>query len=113
FDHSGKPRRERRLLHRVTDAVAHEPGRLVGDLERTVKLVGAHALLGRADQVEGPEPLVQRDVTRLEDRPHSHGELLAALGTLPEPPRLVRQLVVLLVIAAMRADRAVRPADRL
>lgn len=71
------------------------------------------------------EPLRERDTAVLEDRPDQHGELLAARRALPDAPRrflagtrLARPIlggeeVGVVDGAAMRADRAFRPADAL
>ena len=54
------PRRPDRSWPRV--AVEEEPRALIGDAKHPVELVGAHTLLGRAEQVEGQKPLVKRDI---------------------------------------------------
>jgi hypothetical protein len=46
--------------------------------------MGAHAFLAGAHQVNRHHPLVERDVTILEDRPDSDAESLSASRTLPQ-----------------------------
>src|SRR5207245_1756951 len=43
------------LRERVPDAVTHEPRALVSDTEHPVNLMGAHAFLARAHQVDGEQ----------------------------------------------------------
>jgi hypothetical protein len=106
FNRPRKARLKGRLLHRLPDAVRHEPGALIGHAEHPVKLMRAHALLGRAEQVEREQPLIQRDMTGLKDRPHRDSELLAASRALPKPSRLVLEEVRLaLGLATVRAHR--------
>src|ERR1700688_2072082 len=80
-----------------------------------MKLVGAHALLGRAKQIEGQQPLVERDMAGLEDRPDCDRELLAAGRTLPKATfgfafEPIRHSIML---AAVRADGTIWPTDAL
>src|SRR5436853_155537 len=92
----------------------HEPRALVRDLEGSVELVRAHTLLGRAQEEERKQPLVQRDVGSLKDRSNGDGVLLAARGALPQAPRLGLQPIRRpLTLAAVRAHRAIWPADGL
>lgn len=105
------------VAHGLADAVGHEPRGLVGHAEHAVQLVRRHAGLGGRHQVAGEHPLVERDLGALEDGADRDGELLAALSA------LVQALAVGLAlkgaylgrvgVAAMGADRAVRPAERL
>jgi hypothetical protein len=97
--------------HRFADTVAHEPGRLVIELQGAVELVGAHALLAGVQEVEGHQPLVQRDMAALHDRAGGDREILAALlfGA-PIPARLLER-VGAANRAAMAANRPFRPAE--
>src|SRR5438067_13463278 len=72
--------------HRFTDAVAHEPGCLVADFEFAVQLVGRNPILVGDHEVHGEQPLVERDVGPLEDRPDQHRELALARPAFPHPP---------------------------
>src|SRR5436190_11425418 len=72
-------------LHRLAQAVAHEPGALVGDAQHAAHLVGAHALLGGAQDEGRLQPLVQGDVAALENRADHDRELLAASLALVVP----------------------------
>jgi len=81
-----------------------------------VKLVGAHALLGRTEKMDCKQPFVERDVAVLEDGIHGHGELLPALRALVDAGANVlallaclrRELVDLRAIA-VRAYGAIGP----
>jgi hypothetical protein len=81
-----------------------------------VQLVAAHALLGRAKEVDRLQPDVKRNLGTLENRPHGHGKGLAAVLALVEAitGRFTFKSVMGLANAAtMRADRPIRPADGL
>jgi len=74
---------ERFLFHRVANPMRHEPRALISHSKHSVKLVGAHAFLARAEKMDCHEPFVQRNMAVREDRIHSDRELLAASLTLP------------------------------
>ena len=79
--HDAKQRRATQAVvaHSLADAVAEVPRRPVGtDAEHLLHLVGADALLRDAHQVDGEEPLLQRQVSVVHDRPSRHRELVAA-----------------------------------
>ena len=76
--HDAAQRHRRVLFHRCADAVREIPRRLVGHVQRALKLAGAHPLLGLAHEVDRHEPLGQRQMRVLKDRPDRHGELVAA-----------------------------------
>lgn len=64
--------------HRGADSVTQVPSRFVADSKRPLNLTGAHALLCLAEQVGCREPLFQRQVSVIENRPSCYGELIAA-----------------------------------
>lgn len=66
------------LCHGRTDAVAEIPSRLVADSKRPLNLAGAHAFLRLTEQVCSCKPLFEGQVSVIENRPSSHGELIAA-----------------------------------
>lgn len=101
------------VLHGLADTVGHEPGSLVRHTEHALDLLATDALLAGAHQVGGLEPLVERHLAVLEHGANGHAELAAAVLALPQA-RTVRgalELVVLANRAAMRAHRAIRPAQ--
>src|SRR5438067_2501952 len=63
--------------------------------------------------MRGQYPLMERNLGTLKYRPDGHAELLAAVATEQQADamRLPVQAAIALRAAAMRADRAVRPAD--
>ena len=71
-------RREGPSLHRFPDAVRHEPRRFVLAVQDAHKLMAADTLLAAAHQINGLQPLVQRNMAGLEHRPDFHGELALA-----------------------------------
>ncbi len=72
---------ERARAHRFADTMGHEPRGLVSDAKRTMQLMGAHALLGRANELHRQEPFVQGDFRALEHRANGHGKRLTAIAT--------------------------------
>lgn len=100
-------------VHGFADAVSHEPRGLVGDAKRAVELVGADALLGRAHQVRRQHPLVKGHLRALKDRADRHRVLAAAVAAeiQARAVRLALQLRLAIRAAAVRADRAIRPAE--
>src|SRR5262249_35122518 len=78
--------------------------------------MGAHSLLGRAEQVDRHEPLIERDVRVSKNRSHGYGELLTASAALPHAfancllgTRLRLKAISVIQFAAMRANRAFGP----
>ena len=69
---------QRSFVHRMSDSVSHEPGRLIGDAEHPVELVGGDALLGGAHKMQGQKPLAEGDMAILKDSPDRDRELLLA-----------------------------------
>jgi hypothetical protein len=87
--------RSRLVFHRCANAVAEIPGGLVGDAEHSLELVCADALLGLDHHVGGEEPLPERQLRVMEDRPDANRELVPAgvtveLATLDDPRDFVR-----------------------
>src|SRR5690606_35516787 len=72
-------------------------------------------LLAGAHQVHGEQPLVQRDLAALKHGADRDGKLLAAGFALQQAGTVGRALkgIRLAFYAAMRADRTVRPTQRL
>src|SRR5882724_12039187 len=93
----------------------HEPRSLVGDAKGPMQLMGAHALLTTAQEVDGLEPLMQRDMAALEKRADRNREVAAALllaAGVQAGAMLIASDLADVEGAAMRADRTVRPTDR-
>ena len=103
----------RENAHRLAETVRHEPRALVGDLQGAMQLMRAHALLGGRHQVGRLEPLVQRDMTGLENRADFDREVSLALTAAAQANAgaLALQLVSAADRAALRADGAVRPQN--
>jgi hypothetical protein len=106
-----------RRRHCVADSVTHEPCGFHAAAQHPLKLAGADAFLGRAHKVDRLKPMGHRRVAVLEDRPDLDRELLAALIALAEtgPRGLASKLADArrVGVAAMWADRAVRPQPSL
>ena len=99
---------QRVVAHRFADAVAQIPGRLVRYSQGSVKLVGRHALLGHAHQVDGQEPRPNRQVGVVHDSSRRDAELVAAGSTLElSPNREFRNADG----SALQAGHAMRPSD--
>src|SRR5579862_875223 len=101
--------------HRLADTVCHEPRRLVGNIKRAVQLVRRHTFLAAAQQPERQRPFIQRHMAALHDGADRHGESLIAAVAMKQTiaVRLAVEPVDLFRLAAMRAIRAIGPADRL
>jgi hypothetical protein len=103
--------------HRFANAVSEVPSGFHAALKHALDLAGGDALLAGAHQVDDLKPKVQRQVRRLENGAHAHGEGLAALIALIETlagglsGQFLNPLTI--AIAAMMANRAVRPKARL
>jgi len=74
---------DRLVLHGEANALKHEPTRLLSDAKRTVKLVGANAVLGVDDQPEGREPLAKGNGAIFKNGSNLCGKLFAAALALP------------------------------
>ena len=79
LDHTKQGRPSRDVApHGRPDTMAQVPRGLVGDADRPLDLVRADALLRFADQVDGHEPLPEREVRVVEDRSRGDAEAVAA-----------------------------------
>ena len=94
----------------------HKPSGFVSDAKRAMQLMSAKALLAAAEETEGQQPLIESDFAVLEDRADSHREGFGALVALVDAGAggLALELrdAISVIIAAMRADRTVRPMQR-
>src|SRR5256885_11556991 len=67
-------------LHCLTNALAHEPSRLIGgETAHALDLLGRDTLLARCHQVEHQRPLGERAVAAFHDAIDAHGELVPAV----------------------------------
>jgi hypothetical protein len=104
------------IAHCFANAVPKKPSGLHAARKHALDLVGRDALLTSAHKVDNLKPEMQRQVRGLENRPHAHGKrlsaFLAVVKTLASSisDRLRNTLAI--AIAAMRANRAVRPKQR-
>src|SRR5260370_1445921 len=60
--------------HGLTNAMGHEPCRLVGDPKLAMQLVSAETLFRRRIEAKAQSPLGQRDMAGLHDAARSHRE---------------------------------------
>ena len=98
---------------RRADFVAHGMGRLVAaEAHHTLDLEGAHSLLAGKHQMGDPEPIAERLLGVLKDRPGKAREPIALRRTGPALPMegLVAGGVIQVGIAATRTGDALRPA---
>jgi hypothetical protein len=77
-----------------------------------MKLVGAYPLFTPGHKMKSQKPFMQLDMGIFTDCPHSHGERLATAVALIKTwaMALALKLGDLFGFAAMRANRAIRPA---
>src|SRR5205085_7980728 len=104
-------------LHDLANAMGQEPCGFHAALESALDLPGAHSLLAGADQLDRLQPQPQREVAILENRADPHGKGLATGVALAKPgaARLALKPAdpIRVNVAAMRANRPVRPQFRL
>ena len=97
------------VAHGLADAMAEEPSRLAGDPERPLQLLGAHALLGLAHEVDGGEPLAEREMAAMHDRSGRHGEAMPTALAVPLAPA---GYFADIGVATLKASDTRGPADR-
>ena len=96
-----------RTHHRPAQFVEHHPGGLVtGKTELTLQHQCGHSALVRSHQIRRPEPVGQRNLGPVKNRPGRQRNLVSALDALMAS--LVHQFVSPLMPAS-RADEAIRP----
>jgi hypothetical protein len=100
---------ERACLHGASDAVEHEPRRLLSDSKRTSNLATGNTIASVNDHPESRHPLIQAERRILKDRSNLDGELLVAPTAEPEPPRLDE--VVFVRVAPRADDLPIGPAE--
>ena len=74
----GAERSQVAFSHGFPDTVSHEPGGLESNPKGSMKLVGAKALLGGRQQVNGLEPEAHRDVAIFKDGPYLDSKRFSA-----------------------------------
>lgn len=106
--------------HGLAKPVRRKPSGVDGAAERAGQLVAGNALLAAAKQVRGLKPLVQLQVSGLENRALGAAELALAVVALPQAKAGAALLVLYpfqsvnaVHSSAMRASRAFRPQNPL
>jgi hypothetical protein len=95
------------------DFVSHQPsGFDRAKAHVAAKLACAHAFLAGQDQVSDLEPVAQRLVGVLKDRPGKMGKPIAVQGALFALPMMAGSERIHLVISAARANHALGPTAR-
>jgi hypothetical protein len=80
------------MVHGIPQAMKHEPGSLLGNLQIAGDLVRTNAVLAVSDHPHCAEPLIKLDGAVFKDSPDFHRELLTAIKASPCAARLnVRQ----------------------
>jgi len=102
---------QRAVLHGETDAMEHEPCRLLSDAQSAGQLAGRNAILAVGDNPDGGKPLLKSKGRIFEDGAHLGGELASRVRTLALPLVLLRKEGYI-VPPASRADDAVLPPMR-
>ena len=96
------------VVHGHTDAMEHEPSRLLSYAKGTGHLSGANSILAVADNPESAHPLIESERGILEDRSNLETELFFAAGA--EPDLAGFDEGVLLRTAAKAGNSTVREA---
>lgn len=91
----------------------HKPCCLIGDAQHAFDLFAADAFFAGGNEVCGHEPFVKGDLGTLKDSADCDRELTAAVATEVKPITvgLTVDSAVALYASAVRADRAVGPAQ--
>src|ERR1700722_4573752 len=92
----------------LANAMAQKPRRLVRNAKDAMDLMRAHALLAGTHEIDRLQGLMQRNMSRLENRPNTHRKLLPAslLTALAKANAGLTQVVMLGVDrTTMRANR--------
>jgi hypothetical protein len=95
------------FVHGFTDAMHHEPSRLLSNANGPRYLAGANSVLAVADHPESAHPLIESKRRILKDSSDLESELFLALGAKPDTSRFDKR--VPLGAAARTLDYAVRP----
>src|SRR6266542_556240 len=98
------------FLHRKTDALQHEPRRLLSNTQTTVKLIRANSILAVSGQPHCRKPFVETDRRIFKDRSDLHRKLLFRMRVLALPQFRVFKKRHFLG-ATMRTLHATRPAQ--
>src|SRR5665213_531535 len=98
------------VTHGLTNAMAREPCRFVGQPEHAMDLVGADALLAANHQMQDQQPLVERDMRALKHGADRDGELLLAALALVDAGAVFSTLRAALAVKLVSA--ADQPAMR-
>jgi hypothetical protein len=110
---AGTVRIRRVGLHGFADAMAHEPRGLVGNSDHAADLMGAHALLGRDEQLINEQPLLLGNFRTLKDGADIRGVLLAAVIALDQGVAVLLALKARGIEGtAMRAERTIGTLQR-
>lgn len=96
------------MVHRVPDALEHEPSGLLSDAETAPDFIAADAVLAVGQHPHRREPFVESNGRVFKDRTHFNRELLLAIQAFPHQPRLEERQPP---PQTFRAERAVWPAD--
>jgi hypothetical protein len=102
---------KRAVLHRLADAVKHEPACLLSDAQIASDLARANAVLAVGNQPDRREPFIQTDRRVLEDGPDFGAELLLRMFGLALPDT-ARGKQGHFRASARRASHSIRPAQR-
>ena len=97
------------VLHCETNAVKHEPCRLLSDAESAANLVGTDSVLAVGNHPNSDKPLVERDCGILKDSSHFAGELFAGVLRFAFPQAASRDKANLFASASGALD-AIGPA---
>src|SRR6266478_3279628 len=101
----------RTVLHRKTDAVKHEPCRLLSDAKSAANLIGTDTVFAVGNHPNSDKPFVERKRRILKDSSDLDGELLARMLRFAFPHKAGRDKAHVLATAS-RALNSSGPAPR-
>jgi hypothetical protein len=102
---------KRLCLHCETNAVQHEPSRLLSHTERPTDLVGTDSVLAVGNHPNGEQPLVERKRRILKDSPDLGRELSFGVDALALPLALILEEHDIFASAGGAGNDTVRPTD--
>ena len=102
---------ERAILHCKTDAVKHEPSRLLSDAKSTAHFIGTDSVLAVRNHPNSNKPLVQANRRILEDSPDLDRKLPMMMDGLALPLALILQEHNIITLTSGAGNDAIGPAE--
>lgn len=102
---------ERAILHCKTNAMEHEPCRLLSDAKSAAHFIGTDTVLAVGDHPNSDQPLVEGKRGVLKDGAHLNGELPMRVNALALPLALILKEHGILALTSGAGYDTIRPAQ--